>query len=285
MVEGSTWVQDGAIFRLEACPTGYFVSPKSTEAFDAAQQRCLPCGKGEECTHNSSCIECSACAPGMYKAAVSTEPCVSCPANTYREGAGATDLGMCLSCLARSSTQGAVGQSSWRACVCDSDYYRIVANSADDACLECPAGLTCQADMTYEPVVPGSNWTMDGAIFRLQSCPSGYYVSPRASETFNAALQQCLPCGKGEECTGSACIECSACAPGMYKAAVSTDPCLACPANTYSEGAGASDLGMCLGCQVKSSTLGLTGRSSRRACACDVEYYLITTDEGTAGEA
>ena len=35
---------------------------------------------------------------------------------------------------------------------------------------------------------------------------------------------------------------------------------------------------------MKSSTLGLTGRSSRRACACDVEYYLITTDEGTAEE-
>ena len=42
---------------------------------------------------------------------------------------------------------------------------------------------------------------------------------------------------------------------------------------------------MCLGCQVKSSTLGLTGRSSRRACACDVEYYLIITDEGTAEES
>ena len=72
------------------------------------------------------------------------------------------------------------------------------------------------------------------AIIRLESCPSGYYVYPNGPvKDSNAALQKCAPCGKGEECTNSTCVTCSVCSPGFYKAAVSTEPCLACPANTY----------------------------------------------------
>ena len=40
-------------------------------------------------------------------------------------------------------------------------------------------------------------WAADGAIYKLQSCPSGYYVSPTASvDATNAATQECKPCGK-----------------------------------------------------------------------------------------
>ena len=48
-------------------------------------------------------------------------------------------------------------------------------------------------------VVTGSVWLadVDGAIYTLESCPSGYYVSPSASvDASNAATQECLPCGK-----------------------------------------------------------------------------------------
>ena len=133
------------------------MSPASVDASNAALQECKPCGKGEECV-TASCVTCSACQPGYYKAAVSTDPCEACPANTYRETSGATELGNCAGCLPQSSTQGAVGQSSWSACVCDSNYYRIVANDATDACMACPPGLTCDVTSTVQPVVQGSVW-------------------------------------------------------------------------------------------------------------------------------
>ena len=152
--------------------------------------------QGEECL-GSSCVTCTECAPGFYKAAISTEACSACPANTYRETSGATELGNCVACLAKSSTNGAVGQSNWSACVCDSGYYRIVANDASDACMDCPLGLTCDGTSAVTPVVTGSVWAADGAIYKLQSCPSGYYVSPTASvDATNAATQECKPCGK-----------------------------------------------------------------------------------------
>ena len=110
--------------------------------------------QGEECV-DSSCVTCTECAPGFYKAAVSTEACSACPANTYRETSGATELGNCVACLSKSSTNGAVGQSNWSACVCDSGYYRIVANDASDACMDCPLGLTCDGTSTVTPVVEG----------------------------------------------------------------------------------------------------------------------------------
>ena len=73
---------------------------------------------------------------------MSTEACDACPKDTYRETPGATELGNCVGCLAKSSTNEAVGQTSWSACVCDSGYYRIVADSKDDECMDCPPGLT-----------------------------------------------------------------------------------------------------------------------------------------------
>ena len=152
--------------------------------------------QGEECV-DSSCMTCTPCAPGHYKAAVSTEACEACPKDTYRETPGATELGNCEGCLAKSSTNGAVGQSSWTSCVCDSDYYRILADDKDDACMDCPLGLTCDGTSAVTPVVTGSVWAADGAIYKLQSCPSGYYVSPTASvDATNAATQECKPCGK-----------------------------------------------------------------------------------------
>jgi hypothetical protein len=280
-IKGSWTVVDPGLYVLQDCPKGHKIINSSTaddNVFSHDAQTCQPCGKGEECTHSSSCVTCSKCQPGYYKAAVSTDPCLPCPANTFREEAGASDLGMCRSCLAKSSTRGAVGQSTWQACVCDSSYYLIMANSADDACQDCPPGLTCHGDATLDPVVPGSNWTIDGAIFRLQSCPTGYFVSPRASETFDAAQQRCLPCGKGEECThSSSCVTCSECQPGYYKAAVSTDPCLPCPANTFNPDPGATSITFCKACPIGADTGSNTAKVSLHDCACSVRLYSTTS--------
>jgi hypothetical protein len=148
-------------------------------------------------------VTCTKCAPGYFKSATSTEPCEPCPANTYRETSGATELGDCVACLAKSSTKGILGQGSWRSCVCNSGYYRIVANDASHACMDCPKGLTCDGTSNVRPVVGGSVWVADGAIYSLQSCPKGYYVFPAfdasayaSVDASNAATQECKPCGK-----------------------------------------------------------------------------------------
>jgi len=117
--------------------------------------------------------------------------------------------------------------------VCDINCYRIVADSATDACMDCPPGLICDGSSTAQAVVENSSWVPDGAIFRLQSCPNGFFVYPASIDAYNAALQKCLPCKKGEECTRSKCVTCSPRAADSYKTAVSTDACLKCPADTY----------------------------------------------------
>jgi len=214
------------MFVLRNCPMGHKVintTMSSPNIFSHDSQICQFCEKGQEC-NSESCEACSPCQAGYYKAAVSTDPCVACPANTYREETGAVDISNCVSCLAKSSTAGQGGQSSWSSCVCDINYYRIVADSATDACMGCPPGLTCDGSSTVQPVVANSIWLPDGAIFKLQSCPSGYYVFPNSLATLtaaSAAQQQCEPCGKGEECTTASCVTCSPCQAGYYKAAVS----------------------------------------------------------------
>ena len=52
---------------------------------------------------------------------------------------------------------------------------------------------------------------------------------------------------------------------------------MACPTDTYAEDTGATALILCQKCQDKSSTQGLIGQNSSRACACDKEYYLVTS--------
>jgi len=80
-VIGSTWVQKDVIFKLKSCPSGYYVSPKLTDIFDAAQKKCVQCGKGEGCT-NTSCVACFPCQTEYYKATVSSDQCMKYPANT-----------------------------------------------------------------------------------------------------------------------------------------------------------------------------------------------------------
>lgn len=189
------------------------------------------CGKGYECTI-PPCRVCTACAPGKFKSAKSTEACEECPANTYRQEIGATELGNCIDCLGRSGTSQKKGQSSWKSCICDSIYYRIRFEGPNDQCQVCPPGLHCNGSAGVAVVTPGSIWSADDFIFRLESCPTGYSVY-YGSDIFNAELQKCEPCGKGKECTLDICTTCLDCAAGYYKAVKGPIACTECPENTY----------------------------------------------------
>ena len=117
-----------------------------------------------------------------------------------------------------------------------------------------------------------------GSVYRLKSCPAGYSVSSTgASGTFDATVQQCSPCPKGEECVSSSCVACSTCRPGFYKAAASPDACAPCPTNTYNSEPGAQDLSLCHTCQPHATTQGLAAQTSQAACVCDAQYYTVVT--------
>jgi len=87
-----------------------------------------------------------------------------------------------------------------------------------------------------------------------------------------------VACGQGTECTTPSCDVCTSCAPGFYKPNSSSEACRACPVNTFQEHAGSHT---CVACPVRSGTVGLTGRTSRGYCQCDVQYYAATSDNSS----
>jgi len=198
-VANSKWTEDGAIYRLQSCPSGYYVSPNNpVDASNAVLQKCSPCGKGEECT-SESCETCSQCPAGKYKAAVSTEACLACPANTYRETSGATELSNCKACPYGSYTNGH-GQTLISACACGMRFYLY-----DTTCSNCPQGALCEggsmcalnSDQTCPGVPPGESAPIIGTWVRATSANQFQLVGcPAGTQTQNAShdTQKCHPC-------------------------------------------------------------------------------------------
>ena len=91
----------------------------------------------------------------------------------------------------------------------------------------------------------------------------------------------CLVVWTGYECTTPPCTTCSQCAAGYFKAAVGTEPCTACPVNTYRETQGATALSDCVDCLEKSNTNNTVGMSTWESCLCEPIYYRIQFDDAT----
>ena len=158
--------------------------------------------QGEECVLEV-CETCSPCQPGYYKAAVATDPCMACPANTYRSISGATELSNCLSCPAASTTA-RTASTSMDECVCSNRMYST--KLADFTCMTCPAGAVCsdgscalardnwQCALGMEAIK--GNWmrsTQDGS-FSLLGCPVGH----RLNNISGHDAQACLQCPEGK---------------------------------------------------------------------------------------
>ncbi len=177
-------------------------------------------------------MTCSPCQPGYYKAAVATDPCAPCPANTYVEVSGSSALSSCLSCQARSSTS-AGGQSSRRACACEKEYYLITSNPGTPAetlsCQTCPKGAVCGGDGECALRNAGANftctdgtssivgtWILDSSTgqYKLTSCPAGYEMKTTAESS--ADLQECFKCPSPSTYILRPDVdECQVCPPGL----------------------------------------------------------------------
>ena len=166
------------------------------------------------------CTVCSLCQPGFYKAAVSTDRCLPCPASTFRQTQGAQEIGACLACQAKATTMGATGQSAPSACVCDIEYYP--AATAASTCETCPKGAVCEdrscglhRPQLFRctgglPIV--GNWTLDASTGRytLTSCPAGYSRQTTA-KTGSEELQECRPCVEGQYILQPDADDCQTC--------------------------------------------------------------------------
>jgi len=228
-LDQSTWVPDGAIWKLQSCGPGHEVFSGSTR-FDAKLQDCVPCGPGTECT-SPPCVECSECAAGKYKDTASAEPCERCPVNSYSSNVGAKTDAACTSC-----PQGAVssaGSQELSACACLPQYYTVSDLAAGLlTCKSCPEGARCTDGLcalgagntcaegggVVSPII--GTWTRAsvGDEYILEECPDGYRLvnstDGSSSGTFSHDRQTC------ESCPSTKYIihfmfECKKCQEGM----------------------------------------------------------------------
>lgn len=209
VVINSTWTRERGIFILQSCPTGYSVF-SGHGYFFAEQQRCEPCGKGEDC-NGTSCQVCRGCLPGYYKATVGTELCEPCPANSFLETSGAIKLSMCARCQSDSSTFGREAQNHRRSCECDGSFYRVASMQGTVnetlTCQGCPKGALCsnnECALRHQDLKCSDGtkiigeWQMSNAgndQFVLTSCPAGFEKrSSQGSQAESPDLQECFPC-------------------------------------------------------------------------------------------
>jgi hypothetical protein len=253
--------------RACVCDKEYYLITSNPDT-SAESLSCQTCPKGAVCGGDGECALRNAdadfnCTDGTSSIVGAWEldsssgqyQLTSCPAGyemKTQEEQGSADLQECFKCPSPST---------------------YILNPDVDECQPCPPGLHCDGTSTVQPVVQNSTWEQDGAIYRLQSCPSGYAVFPVSVDASNAALQECTPCPEGTECVLETCKTCSHCAAGTYKDVVGTQACRSCPQNTYNPDVNSKTFANCLTCPQGADTGGLVGQTSLDACLCSDRMY------------
>jgi DNA-binding beta-propeller fold protein YncE len=315
LVKDSTWVLNSSFgYVLESCPAGYSYKrdPNFFSYFLLLQefQECLPCSKGFDCSH-PPCETCNMCSLGKYKGCDGIENCQECPLDTYADSNASLE---CIRCPISMSTRGLKQRTSINDCICSENSYAMGDELACQICppgLKCYGNLR---DPEPKPLMVASvldGYTLDSSLFvgvskwtkqkqywKLAYCPPGFRMSTVPEVDYKD--QQCIACGRGEDChpDRAPCQKCSACPKGKYKSDrffyqanlprtyFSTqdsayvrewvvEPCENCPADTYRNREGGTERGSCTPCPARSTTLGISGKSSIFDCVCDSQFYLV----------
>ena len=184
--------------------------------------------QGEECVA-TACVTCTACSPGYYKAAVSTEACGPCPVNTYGNNLfDQTSSGYCTQCPFGSNTGGHVASTSADACQCGDRFYLTSAGATGSAlsCATCPSGAVCPFSgfcalrtpdlncTSNSGPIPGT-WVLstsgeDAGKYRLIGCPAGYQTQNASHDT-----AKCHPCLETQYIINPDKDACERCPPGL----------------------------------------------------------------------
>lgn len=269
-------------YRCRACPVGTFNPSMGGQSLSD----CLPCPPGAvtETTGSINGTAACFCSPLEYKSDRELH-CFQCPVGAVC----GSDSNVCAFNVdpPACSNQSIVGE--WKRgstgefvlISCPDGYQRINSSARAQQCRpcsefdyiidpnrfecqRCPPGLECNGTATVRNKLRGSEWVTDGPVFRLQSCPRGYFVS---NETLGT--QECRYCGLGEDCEEDECTQCRSCPPGWYKDSISTSACTRCATGSYASSHGSR---VCTLCPQFSSTPG-TSSTARLTCECEGLTY------------
>ena len=200
-----------------------------------------PAGTYRDALGGTEVGDCSACPAGAYCPIGSAEP-ISCPAGRYRGTTGAqqpTDCGLCPT--GQFCPQGSVSPQS-----CLVGTYRDTTGATQAAdCPICPAGKFCgSATTTPSLCAAGTYNDQPGGVTQADcyACPTGHYC-----EAGTVTPTDC-PAGTYRAATGATAVgNCLACPAGKYCPIATTTP-ESCAAGTFFSTTGADEQADCSDC-------------------------------------
>lgn len=229
--------------------------------------------------------ECSPCPAGTFKPLVGFLPCIPCPIGTYRDAASAATE--CLPCPL--NTHAPV--EGLTACLGATDPCPSAGEYANDegVCTPCPAnsefstanGLftnasacACLAGYSGQlggPCVPCNHYTYKDTV---GSAPCTQCHDWEYSDKAAKARSECS-CKAGytladDNSLGREGTNCDLCAKGKFKAQNGPEPCLDCPAGTYSDYYPSTS---CLDCPP--GTTSWPGTHDRHGCKCALRGHVL----------
>lgn len=245
---------DGLFMMCKQCNTLYTTAGTGSDSvLDCNIRTCPPGTK-----RNADDSGCDACPMGTYQPNAYQSSCIDCPTGQSTRTANSTSLTQCESYCNSGFEKTATGN-----CVgCQQGYYK---NNAVDGlfamCQLCPIDfITPSVNSTSASQCTVANCSAGTYLVSsnntCQPCAKGYYQPLK----WQSSCIQCgtdktterpgtiseadciLECRPGYEDIGGMCQEC---ARGYYKVEYAAARCRACPANTTTEGTGATDPTLC----------------------------------------
>ena len=271
--QNASWADGGACLPCTAgfyCPAGRVACHAGSHSAEgsSARESCICTAGFTQAGEN-----CTACAPGTYKAEAGSAGCSQCAGGAYADGSAAAECAACpahtvsppgaadaAACVAAAGAYGPPGRAAQ---LCAEGFYADKTNSSEcepcssysylpstgatsvQACLACPAGSA-----VYFSLVP----LEEGAV----SAPNGV----------GSSAADCV-CRPGFEAVGGVCIGCAA---GAYKAEAGGGLCAPCPADTFAVPGGVR----CLACTAHSRSD--AGSPSVQSCSCNAGYSLDSSE-------
>ena len=251
------------------CAAGY----RQTETHES----CIPCSPG---FHDSlSRYVCSACAGGLYSAAIGAtgvETCQECPAGMWSASGSDT----CEPCPPHSNSSrvsaylsnctcnaGATGAEGGPCVLCVAGTYKASRGSA--ACEACPENSVSPSGSSLETscqCVPG-HYGEDGGL--CTACPPNTYAPTLGSS-------HCSACPDNSEAPGASSLL-TACLCSAGYVGTNGGTCAGCPASTYKDAPGSAS---CSSCPANAQALPIS--TTADSCRCNAGYTGLDGEACTA---
>ncbi|CDR97934.1 hypothetical protein BBBOND_0404220 [Babesia bigemina] len=279
------------------CPEGTYNSIMMLEENNKTWEACAKCPENESTTSAGavSSGQCM-CAAGYYLDETKNPRCQPCEPGTWK---GVVGMQACLEggCYANSySTVIGSTTEEGRRCECLKGYYYRQLHSSPKECVPCEEGFYCEGGFhgkqTPCPVnmttnVPNTPQVLGGKHALAVSiddcvCKAGYEladpnaINDESTEAYKLRLQITQELHReGVKHFDIASLVCIPCQPNKVKTKKGNTPCEPCPANTFSDILGNSNVDTCNRCAPGYYE---TNEPSFPCNACDVNHICVGSD-------